>query len=543
MLRLSAKLRAAAALLAAALVVLAQGCGGDDDPSPTPPATEEATPPTESQGPITGDVVDLGEHTPLFSVMGEDDEDLATGSHSLSLGDFNGDDVPDVLIGAPQADGPDNERAEAGEAYVMFGPLEGELDLAGEQADMTVYGALPGDSLGYSTAAGDLNGDGTDDVLVAAPGVTAGFDPRTDQGRIYVFYGGSELQDVYDLSEDVYDFTVTGAEGFSRLGHSMDVGDVDGDGAIDLVGGAPFAGRAPGSPPGSERTGLGEVYVIFGSGDLSGEKNVASLHQDVLLSGRQGPPNFGEFGAALTVGDMDGDGTDDIAVGAHRTDGAADRSASGVVFVFKGRDDWPERLTTQDDEQDAVIIGPSAGAGFGFPLSSSDFDGDGTDDIAVGAQTEASDGGPSAGSVRVILGGSSLEGTIDLTNDEADVVLPGTHPGSLLPGSLSAADIDEDGSAELMVGAPFSGQGEGRRSGGLVYIVKGGAGFTQATLGGTGPGKPLLGAEIDDKLGTAIAGGLMAEGQGGVAALAPGAGAGEGRENAGAVYLVPVPLE
>jgi hypothetical protein len=110
--------------------------------------------------------------------------------------------------------------------------------------------------------AGDLNRDDTDDIIVGAPGVTAGFDPRSDQGRAYVFYGSADVGDEseLDLTEDVFDAAITGAEGFSRLGHAMDVGDVNGDGTQDLVAGAPFAGRKPGTPPGGERTSLGEVH-------------------------------------------------------------------------------------------------------------------------------------------------------------------------------------------------------------------------------------------------------------------------------------------
>jgi hypothetical protein len=520
-------------------VGLACGGDGDDEPTPAPTATEEGTPPPESEGPISGDVLDLAAEAPLLTVLGENDDDLPTGSHSLALGDFNGDGDTDLLMGAPQADGPDEARTDGGEAYVIFGPFQGEIDLASAEPDVTIYGALPGDGLGYSSLAGDLNDDGTDDILVAAPGVTAGFDPRTDQGRIYVFYGGSGLEDVYDLSQDVFDFTVTGAEGFSRLGHAMDMGDVNGDGTQDLVAGAPYAGREPGSPPGSERTGVGEVYIIFG-GDLSGEKNIASLQQDVLLSGKQGAPSFGQFGAAVAVADFNGDGTDDIAIGAHRADAAADRAASGAVYVFTGRGDWPERLTTQADEQDAAILGPSASAGFGFPLTAGDFNGDGTGDIAAGSQTETSEGGASSGAVRVIFGGSGLRGTIDLSTDEADVVLEGRHPGSLLPSSLSARDIDGDNDSELFAGAQFSGDDEGRRSGGLVYILTGGPDFDSIEdLVGAG-NRPLLGRDIDDRLGVAIAGGRFSDEAGGIAVLASGASAGEGRENAGAVYLVPV---
>jgi hypothetical protein len=543
MLRLSACSRAAAAFIAAALVLLAPACGGDgdDEPTATPTATEEGTPPPDSAGPISGDVIDLASQAPLLTVLGENDDDFSTGSHSLAIGDFNDDGDADMLVGAPLADGPEEARAEGGEAYVFFGPLEGEVDLEDGEPGVTIYGALPGDNLGYSVLSGDLNGDGTDDILVAAPGVTAGFDPRTDQGRVYVFFGGGDLQNEYDLSGDVYDFTVTGAEGFSRLGHAMDMGDVNGDGTSDLVTGAPFAGRAAGSPPGSARTGVGEVYIFYGSGDLSGEKNVASLHQDVLISGKQGEPSFGEFGASLTVADFDSDGTDDIAVGAHRSDAGTDRAASGVVYVFTGRDDWPDRVTTEADEQNVTILGPSASAGFGLPLTSGDFDADGNEDLAAGSRTEAAEGGPSSGAVRVIFGRSGFGGTIDLREDEATVVLPGRHPGSLLPASLSAADIDGDSDSELVAGAPFSGHDEGRRSAGLVYVIAGGTDFEDSA--NLADRRPLLGAEIDDQLGVVALATRYSDEAGGVAALATGVSAGEGREQAGAVYLIPITLQ
>src|SRR5688572_19001599 len=109
MLRLSACSRAAAALIAAALVLLALACGGngDDESSPTPTATEEGTPPPDSEGPISGDVIDLASQAPVLTMLAENDDDMPTGSHSLALGDFNGDGDTDLLIGAPQADGPE----------------------------------------------------------------------------------------------------------------------------------------------------------------------------------------------------------------------------------------------------------------------------------------------------------------------------------------------------------------------------------------------------------------------------------------------------
>jgi hypothetical protein len=92
--------------------------------------------------------------------------------------------------------------------------------------DMTVYGAKEGDQLGTSVLAADLNGDGVDDIVVGAPGVTAGDDPRTDQGRAYVFFGSDSVPETVDLADGGFDFTVTGAEGFSRLAHPMASGDL-----------------------------------------------------------------------------------------------------------------------------------------------------------------------------------------------------------------------------------------------------------------------------------------------------------------------------
>jgi hypothetical protein len=146
--------------------------------------------------------------------------------------------------------------------------------------------------------------------------------------------------------------------------------------------------------------------------------------------------------------------------------------------------------------------------------------------------------------VRVFFGGTNLDGEIDLATEEADITLPGRHPGNLLPASLSAADVDGDGDDELLAGAPFSGNDEGRRSAGLAYIVSGGPDFREtATLAGVSGTRPLIGREIDDRLGLAMAAGRFSGETGGIAVIAPGAGAGEGRENAGAVYIVPVTLQ
>ncbi len=470
-----------------------------------------------------------------MTVLGAGKDDLATGSTSVALGDFNDDGEPDALIGAPAADGPDGSRVDAGEAYVVFGPLEGERDAGKGQADITIFGALPGDGLGFTVLAGDLNDDGKDDVLVGAPGVTAGFDPRSDQGRVYVFYGGKDIEkkSQLDLASDVYDFTVTGAEGFSRLGDAIALGDVNGDEKTDLVVGAPFAGRAVGSPPGSARTTLGEVYVVFGGVDLFGELNIAATAPDVLLSGGEA---FGQFASAVAVADVNGDGVDDIAVGAHRSSGQT--AQGGAVYVFFGRDGIGGRITVENGEQDATILAPAASASFGFPLVSGDFNGDGTADLAAGARTEGHGDTLTAGAVRIIFGGKDIDGERDLSSEAADVTIPGPDAGLLMPSALAVADVDGDRASDLVIGSMLAAGPESRLGAGAVYVMRGGGALPPEIKLPDASASTVFGAAADDRLGNALAAGKASGDSMGLLIVAPGVDPDSERVDYGAIYAV-----
>jgi hypothetical protein len=460
--------------------------------------------------------------------------DFTTGGRNVALADFNGDGETDLLLGAPQADGPASRRPDAGHAYVILGPLRGDVDLLTDRADVTIYGQSPGDNLGFAVLAADLNGDGSDDIIVGAPGVTAGFDPRTDQGRAYVFFGGPHLRRgaEFDLAEDVFDFTVTGAEGFSRLGHTLEAGDVNGDGLADLVVGAPFAGREPGSPPGSPRTALGEVYVIFGSPNLAGEMNIARLEYDVLLGGAEA---FGQFGASIAVGDLNGDGLSDIAVGAHRSSAGAGREASGAVYVFAGSRNLSGRLSVEDGAQDFTVLGPTAGAGLGLPLAIGDFNGDGNGDLAVGSQTESLPAeGTARGAIRFLFGGPSLERRLDLSAVSADVTIRGPAPGLLFPTSLAV--LSREGPDLLFAGLQLGTHDPTRSGAGVVYRIEIGSDASPEI----DPAKlPLLAVgRPANRLGGALTVGPVRNGRALLAVLAAGASAADDRPETGAIYVL-----
>jgi len=448
------------------LLALVLPACGEEEKAPTEPAT--ATPavtvppspaasgtpaaslsPTATVTPGQGLVLDLAVTAPLSTIFAIDEGDLRNDVPAVAVGDFNGDGIDDLLLGARFGDGPENSREEAGEAYVIFGAsdLAGTVDLAAAEQDLTIIGERPGDNLGMSVAAGDLNDDGVDDIIVSAPMSEGIEDPdyRTDRGEVYVIFGGAGLAGTIDIAEGEQDVTIIAAEGFSLMGDSMATGDVNGDGIADLVLGAPFAGRVPGSPHGGPRTELGEVYVIFGSPALRDSISIPEGQQDFTISG---PEQYSELGDAMAVGDVNGDGIDDIIAVGEAADGPEGaRPNAGVVYVVFGSTSLGGMTDTAKDEQDLTIVGADAQDALGFCAASGDINGDGIDDIVLVAQRAdgAGEGRDTSGEAYVIYGSPDLKGTIDTLAGEEDMTIFAADAHDLLSSCATSRDLNGDG--------------------------------------------------------------------------------------------------
>ncbi|BAZ49198.1 putative outer membrane adhesin [Nostoc sp. NIES-4103] len=262
-----------------------------------------------------------------FVINGIDAFDLS-GTSVSSAGDINGDGISDLIIGASGADA--NGQSAAGETYVVFGSSTGfgaSLDLSSLDGSngFVINGIDAFDRSGTSvSSAGDINGDGISDLIIAAPGA----DPngRLDAGETYVVFGNSSgFSASFDLSslDGSNGFVINGIDAFDNSGFSVSsAGDINGDGISDLIIGAPGA-----DPNG--RLDAGETYVVFGnSSGFSASFDLSSLDgsNGFVINGINARDYSGR--SVSSAGDVNGDGIDDLMIG-----GGSSRQ-SYLVFGF-----------------------------------------------------------------------------------------------------------------------------------------------------------------------------------------------------------------
>ncbi len=442
-----------------------------------------------------------------FVLNGEAQYDFS-GVAVSAAGDINGDGIGDLLIAAR---GADPNGSGSGRSYVVFGsdgalPNPFDLSTLNSLNGFWLNGEAVDDRSGSSvSAAGDINGDGIDDLIIGAPYA----DPNGNRsGRSYVVFGSDAgLANPFNLStlNGSNGFVLNGEGAFDRSGRSVSAaGDINGDGVDDLIIGA------DGADPNGNYSG--RSYVVFGSAsELPNPFDLATLNgsNGFVLNGEAADDGSGRSVSA--AGDINGDGIDDLIIGASSAD--PNGSYSGRSYVVFGSDtDLPNpfELSSINGTNGFVLDGEAAGDQSGRSISAAgDINGDGIDDLIIGAFT-ADPNGPSSGRSYVVFGSNNgFPNPFELSslNDSNGIVLNGEAEDDLSGRSVSAAgDINGDGIDDLIIGA--DGADPNGNSSGRSYVVFGSdAGlpnpFELSSLNGSN-GFVLNGEAEDDLSGRSV---------------------------------------
>jgi len=366
------------------------------------------------------------------SFLGENDYDNA-GISISGAGDVNGDGYNDLLIGAFHNNDGGNR---AGKTYLIFGKPDGlERDTDLSNADASFIGEGPYDYSGVSVAgAGDINGDGYDDILIGAHGDDT---EGPSSGKVYVIFGkkaGWTLDQ--DLSNS--DASFKGEDSNDCAGKTVaNAGDVNGDGYDDIL---------IGSPKNSE-AGLdsGKTYLIFGK--PSGWTNNYDLSQaDASFLGESaGDSSSSSLSGAFDVND---DGYDDFIIGSPCN--SQEAYCSGKTYLFLGRiSGWS--IDVNISNSNASFLGDGVQDYSGMSISGAgDLNGDGYDDLLIGAHNNA-EGGINAGQVYVVFG-KTTGWSNDIDISDLDVSIIGESNSLRLGSSISGVgDINGDGYDDMII--------------------------------------------------------------------------------------------
>ncbi len=478
-------------------------------------------------------VIDLDKVWGDMRVLGIDAQDQS--GWAVAHGDINGDGYADIIIGA-SADDPGGSSV-PGEVYVIFGSGNppSSIDLTSQSADITVHGDAVGDECGYAVASGDVNNDGYDDIIIGAPHPATPVSFGT--GETYVIFGFSPSSPVtIDLSTQSADITVCGDYYTDDLGWAVASGDVNGDGYDDIIIGNPLA--TPDIIP--ERFSAGETFIIFGFSPSSPVTiDLSTTPADITVCGAAAYDNSGW---TVASGDINGDGFDDLIIGAIFAS-PGERLYAGETYVIFSSSTPPETVDLKT-QADITVCGAAATDYSGYALASGDINGDGYDDVIIGAPWADSGGKGSAGETYVIFGSSfsSPPYTIDLSTDSADITVCGAASIDLSGCAVASGNVNGDKYDDIIIGALGADPGEpARYAAGETYVIFGDS-FSSPPytidLSTTPADITVCGAATGDGSGWAVSSGdVNAEGYDDLIIGAPDADPG-GRTEAGETYLI-----
>ncbi len=372
---------------------------------------------------------------------------------SSAKGDFNGDGIADLAVGAP------GENAGAGAVHIMLGSATGLTATGSQYWSQNSAGIADseeaGDRFAAALAVGDVNGDGRADLAVGAPG------EDNAAGQVHVLLGSAS--GLTSTGNQLWNQNTAGiassSEAGDRFGAAVAIGNVGGSTHADLAVGAP-----------GENTGAGAVHALFGS--ASGPSATGSQFWSQNTGGVADSEEAGDaFGTALALADLGGTTLNDLAIGT-----PGENSGAGHVHVLPGSTTGLTATGSQlwSQASTGIADGPETGDRFGAALAAGNLGFTTQADLAVGAPGE--DAG--AGGVHTIYGtASGLASTnSQLWNQGVAGVTDSPEAADAFGAALATADFGGTTHADLAVGTPGENAGAGH-----IHVLPGSSTGVTAT--------------------------------------------------------------
>ncbi len=386
---------------------------------------------------------------------------------ALAIGDFNGDGVADLAIGVPGE--AVNDQNGSGAVHILYGSGEdGGLVTSGnhiitQESIGILSQAEEDEEFGATLAAGDFNSDGFDDLAIGAP--HDNYNGFLDVGTVSIVYGsktGIQTINSYIVFDGTYH------EG-DEFGAALTAGDFNNDNYMDLAIGVPFEDL-------QSESDSGYVHILYGASAglrYSSTNRLSQCNFDIEDDCESGD----WFGAALTTGDFNGDGFDDLAVGVPGEDINGTLSVGAVNVIYGSEDGFHGFSNTSEFWHQDVQGSITSGAGadnFGKALSAGDFNGNGFDSLVVGIPQKEINGYLNAGAIQVFQGTAFGLTTVNnqLFHQDSGAILNVAEDYDSFGEVVTTGDFNGDGFMDLAVGVPKEDL-SGYLNAGLVHVIYG----------------------------------------------------------------------